>query len=161
MKTTDRRFVAIDEHGVAYDEQGEIISPSVADQSGYIAELESEINAILTDARAGLTPIPTPGAEWLPTARYTPGDTVTLGGVEYEALRYSRGQSPDTSSEHWRLVPTEPVYPAWADIADGTVITEGMIVTHDGVTWLCASQHIKSTVYKPKAGSSKWAVYTG
>lgn len=32
----------------------------------------------------------------------------------------------------------------------------GEIVTYNGATWQCTSQHIKSIVYKPKAGSSKW-----
>ena len=51
-------------------------------------------------------------------------------------------------------------YPAWSDIEDGTVIEVDTIVTYNGKTWQCTEQHIKSTVYKPKAGSSKWSEYT-
>lgn len=51
-------------------------------------------------------------------------------------------------------------YPAWGDIEDGTVIEVNTIVTYNGKTWQCTEQHIKSTVYKPKAGSSKWSEYT-
>ena len=51
-------------------------------------------------------------------------------------------------------------YPAWGDIEDGTVIEVDTIVTYNGKTWQCTEQHIKSTVYKPKAGSSKWSECT-
>ena len=42
---------------------------------------------------------------------------------------------------------------------DGAVITEDTIVTHEGKSWRCISQHIKSAVYRPKTGSSKWSEY--
>lgn len=45
---------------------------------------------------------------------------------------------------------------AWDTIEDGTVIYAGGIVSYNGKTWQCTEQHIKSTVYKPKAGSAKW-----
>ena len=57
---------------------------------------------------------------------------------------------------HWEIVPDIAPVTAWADIADGSVITEGTVVSQDGKMWVCISQHFKSTVYKPKAGSSKW-----
>ena len=121
--------------------------------------LETDLATVLSDARAGLTPIPTPGAEWSPTARYTTGDTATMDGVLYTAIKYSRGKSPADNPDCW-APPSAPTYQAWADITDGTVIADGTIVTHGGATWQCTSQHIKSMVYKPKAGSSKWQAYT-
>lgn len=121
--------------------------------------LETDLAAVLADARAGLAPIPTPGAEWSPTTRYTTGDTAMHGSVLYTAAKYSRGKSPADNPDCWAS-PSAPTYQVWGDITDGTVIAEGTIVTHGGATWVCTSQHIKSTVYKPKAGSSKWEAYT-
>lgn len=124
-----------------------------------LAELEAqgnEIVEILTAARAGLTPTPTQGAPWDAETRYIAGDTVEGG---YVALRYSRGKNPtDHLGTYWTLQTV--TYPAWSDIEDGTVIEVGTVVTYGGKTWRCTEQHIKSTVYKPKAGSSKWNEYT-
>lgn len=115
------------------------------------------VSDALTAARGQLTALPVDGEEWDAAKRYIAGDTVTAGGVEYVALRYSKGKNPlSADGGYWEVVPAEPVYQAWSDITDGTVITEDTIVTHDGATWRCISQHIKSTVYRPKTGSSKW-----
>lgn len=128
-------------------------------QATRLAELEAqgnEIVEILTAARAGLTPTPTQGAPWDAETRYIAGDTVEGG---YVALRYSRGKNPtDHLGTYWTLQTV--TYPAWSDIEDGTVIEVGTVVTYGGKTWRCTEQHIKSTVYKPKTGSSKWNEYT-
>lgn len=119
------------------------------------AALASDLNDVLTAARAGLVSVPTPGEAWSADLRYITGDTATVDGVSYTALKYSKGKNPPDSPNHWEVTQA-PSHPAWDSIEDGTVIMEGEIVTYDGATWQCTSQHIKSIVYKPKAGSSKW-----
>ena len=120
-----------------------------------IQEMKSDLNDVLTAARDGLVPAPTPGDAWSADLRYIAGDTATVDGISYTALRYSKGKNPPDSPNHWEVTQA-PSHPAWDSIEDGTVIMEGEIVTYDGATWQCTSQHIKSTVYKPKVGSSKW-----
>lgn len=120
-----------------------------------LAAIAADLNEVLIAAREGLVSIPTPGDAWSADLRYIAGDTATVDGVSYTALRYSKGKNPPDSPDYWAVTP-EPSYPAWDSIEDGTVIMEGEIVTYDGATWQCTSQHIKSIVYKPKAGSSKW-----
>lgn len=117
----------------------------------------SEIDDVLTAARVGLVPGPgpTPGEAWSADLRYITGDTATVDGVSYTALKYSKGKNPPDSPNHWEVTQA-PSYPAWDSIEDGTVIMEGEIVTYNGATWQCTSQHIKSNVYKPKSSSSKW-----
>ena len=120
-----------------------------------LAAIAADLNEVLIAAREGLVSIPTPGDAWSAELRYIAGDTATVDGISYTALRYSKGKNPPDSPDYWEVTP-EPSYPAWDSIEDGTVIMEGEIVTYNGATWQCTSQHIKSTVYKPKAGSSKW-----
>lgn len=120
-----------------------------------LAAIAADLNEVLIAARDGLVPVPTPGDAWSADLRYIAGDTATVDGVSYTALRYSKGKNPPDSPDYWAVTP-EPSYPAWDSIEDGTVIKEGEIVTYNGATWQCTSQHIKSTVYKPKDGSSKW-----
>ena len=120
-----------------------------------LAAIAADLNEVLIAAREGLVSIPTPGDAWSAELRYIAGDTATVDGISYTALRYSKGKNPPDSPDYWEVTP-EPSYPAWDSIEDGTVIKEGEIVTYNGATWQCTSQHIKSTVYKPKAGSSKW-----
>ena len=119
------------------------------------AALASDLNDVLTAARAGLVSVPTPGDAWSAELRYIAGDTATVDGISYTALKYSKGKNPPDSPNHWEITKVSS-YPAWDSIEDGTVIMEGEIVTYDGATWQCISQHIKSTVYNPKASSSKW-----
>lgn len=119
------------------------------------AALASDLNDVLTAARAGLVSVPTPGEAWSADLRYITGDTATVDGVSYTALKYSKGKNPPDSPNHWEVTQA-PSYPAWDSIEDGTVIMEGEIVTYNGATWQCTSQHIKSNVYKPKSSSSKW-----
>lgn len=123
-------------------------------QSRLVA-IAADLNEVLIAAREGLVSIPTPGDAWSAELRYIAGDTATVDGISYTALRYSKGKNPPDSPDYWEVTP-EPSYPAWDSIEDGTVIKEGEIVTYNGATWQCTSQHIKSTVYKPKDGSSKW-----
>lgn len=125
-------------------------------QATRLAELEAqgnEIVEILTAARAGLISTPTQGAPWNAETRYIAGDTVEGG---YVALKYSRNKPPAENLGTYWAVQTV-TYPAWSDIEDGTVIEVGTVVTYGGKTWRCTEQHIKSTVYKPKTGSSKWS----
>ena len=120
-----------------------------------LADAHDELEQLLADARASLTPTPTQGAPWDAETRYITGDTVE----GYIALRYSRNKPPaENLGTYWAVQAV--TYPAWGDIEDGTVIEVGTIVTYNGKTWQCTEQHIKSTVYKPKAGSSKWSEYT-
>lgn len=120
-----------------------------------LAAIAADLNEVLIAAREGLVSIPTPGDAWSAELRYIAGDTATVDGISYTALRYSKGKNPPDSPNHWEITQVSS-YPAWDSIEDGTVIMEGEIVTYDGATWQCTSQHIKSIVYKPKAGSSKW-----
>lgn len=120
-----------------------------------LAAIAADLNEVLIAAREGLVSIPTPGDAWSAELRYITGDTATVDGVSYTALKYSKGKNPPDSPNHWEVT-QEPAYPAWDSIEDGTVIKEGEIVTYDGATWQCTGQHIKSNVYKPKSGSSKW-----
>lgn len=127
----------------------------VAVRKAEIEAHETDLVEVLTAARAGLTPTPTQGAPWDAETRYIAGDTVE----GYVALRYSRGKNPtDHLGAYWAVQTV--TYPAWSDIEDGTVIEADTIVTYNGKTWRCTEQHIKSTVYKPKAGSTKWSEYT-
>lgn len=120
-----------------------------------LAAIAADLNEVLIAAREGLVSIPTPGDAWSAELRYIAGDTATVDGVSYTAVRYSKGKNPPDSPDYWEVTP-EPSYPAWDSIEDGTVIMEGEIVTYNGATWQCTSQHIKSNVYKPKSSSSKW-----
>ena len=76
--------------------------------------------------------------------------------LSYEdVIRYVKLQS---NGIYWK----ENVTPhlVWNDIEDGTIIAEDTVVVYDGKTWKCTSQHIKSSVYKPRTGSSKWVEVT-
>lgn len=118
-----------------------------------LADAHAELEQLLADARASLIPTPTQGAPWDAETRYIAGDTVEGG---YVALKCSRNKPPAANLGTYWAVQTV-TYPAWGDIDDGTVIEVDTIVTYNGKTWQCTEQHIKSTVYKPKAGSTKWA----
>lgn len=117
--------------------------------------LSEELDNVIQEAREGLTPIPQPGEAWDAKKNHTTGDTVTDGGLLYVALRYSKGKRPSEHPEVWE-VKAAPTLPAWSSIPDGTIIYSGDEVTHGGKNWRCAMQHTKSTVYTPKAGSSRW-----
>lgn len=121
-----------------------------------LAETQGEFESLLSDTRNNLVSIPVQGAEWSAEMRYIAGDTVEGG---YIALKYNRNKPPAANLGTYWAVQTV-TYPAWSDIEDGTVIEVDAIVTYNGKTWRCTEQHIKSTVYKPKAGSSKWSEYT-
>lgn len=121
-----------------------------------IAEAHSELDGLIAAARQSLISPPSQGAPWDAETRYIAGDTVEGG---YVALKYSRNKPPAANLGTYWAVQTV-TYPAWGDIEDGTVIEVDTIVTYNGKTWQCTEQHIKSTVYKPKTGSSKWSEYT-
>lgn len=120
-----------------------------------LADAHSELDGLIAAARQSLISPPSQGAPWNAEARYIAGDTVE----GYVALKYSRNKPPAANLGTYWAVQTV-TYPAWSDIEDGTVIEVDTIVTYNGKTWQCTEQHIKSTVYKPKAGSSKWSEYT-
>ena len=120
-----------------------------------IAEAHSELDGLIAAARQSLISPPPQGAPWDAETRYIAGDTVE----GYVALKYSRNKPPAANLGTYWAVQTV-TYPAWGDIEDGTVIEVNTIVTYNGKTWQCTEQHIKSTVYKPKAGSTKWSEYT-
>lgn len=117
-----------------------------------LEEVRTELAETIAAARNNLISPPEQGAAWNAETRYTAGDTVEGG---YVALKYSRNKPPAANlGTYWTLQTV--TYPAWGDIEDGTVIEADTIVTYNGKTWRCTEQHIKSTVYKPKAGSTKW-----
>ncbi len=121
-----------------------------------LEEARTELAETIAAARDNLISPPEQGAPWNAETRYTAGDTVEGG---YIALRYNRNKNPaDYLGVYWEHDAAEIV--AWDSIEDGTVIYEGGIVSYGGKNWICTAQHIKSTVYKPKAGSSKWSEYT-
>lgn len=117
--------------------------------------------SIISNIRNNLVSLPEQGEEWNELKSYITGDVVMLDGVSYTALRYSRGKNPAEYPDKWTLTQTETEYGAWADIEDGSVITEGTTVSHNGKNWICVSQHIKSSVYSPRAISTKWEEITG
>ena len=122
------------------------------------ATLRAEVKnfeTVLTETRSGLLKAPINGEPWDKTLNYV-NETCTDGGVTYKSLRYNKDKRPSENPDFWEVVPDTAPVTAWSDIADGSVITEGTVVSQDGKIWVCISQHFKSTVYKPKAGSSKW-----
>lgn len=119
------------------------------------ARAETEEN-IIASIRDNLISAPEAGEEWNEYKSYIAGDTVLYEGVSYTAVKYSRGKSPADNPDRWTLTPTEAEIIAWADIEDGSVIEEGLVVTHNGKTWVCIAQHIKSSVYSPRSVSTKW-----
>lgn len=112
--------------------------------------------SIITGIRNNLVSVPEQGETWNEKKSYITGDVVTLDGVSYTATHYSRGKSPEAYPDKWTLTPTEETYGAWADIEDGSVITEGTKVSHNDKSWVCVAQHIKSSVYSPRTNSTKW-----
>lgn len=134
----------------------EVVTVEEFSGAALIAEAHSELDGLIAAARQSLISPPSQGAPWNAEARYTVGDTVEGG---YVALKYSRNKPPAANLGTYWAVQTV-TYPTWDDIEDGTVIEVDTIVTYNGKTWQCTEQHIKSTVYKPKAGSSKWSEYT-
>ena len=120
-----------------------------------ISEMRGDLNEVLQQAREGLVPIPVQGDEWSSELRYITGDVALLNGVSYTALKYSKGKRPDESPKHWART-QDPAPAEWDSIEDGTIIEVGTRVLYEGVVWECTSQHIKSPVYRPKGGSSKW-----
>lgn len=129
-------------------------------RASILAEVEAKNaeteESIISGIRENLVSLPVEGEEWNSRKSYITGDVVTFDGASYTAIHFSRGKSPASYPDKWTPTPTEAEIGAWADIADGTVIVEGTTVTYDGKTWVCTQQHIKSTVYKPKAISTKW-----
>lgn len=123
------------------------------------ARAESE-ESIISSIRNNLVSVPEQGEEWDEKKSYITGDVVTLDGVSYTATHYSRGKSPASYPDKWTLTPTEEEIGAWADIADGSIITEGTKVTHNGKSWVCVAQHFKSSVYSPRTNSTKWEEIT-
>lgn len=119
-------------------------------------EIEEREANIFESIRNNLVSVPEAGAEWDERKNYISGDTVTEAGVLYVATRYSRGKKPSENPDRWQIVQDEAEVGAWADIADGSIVEEGTIVTHNGKTWVCIAQHFKSSVYSPRAVSTKW-----
>lgn len=117
-----------------------------------MAAATGELDEMIVAARDGLVAVPTQGSAWNAETRYMAGDTVEGG---YVALRYNRGKEPSQYlGVYWEIQEDEVI--EWESIEDGTILYEGGVVSYDGVIWICTSQHMKSTVYKPKDGSSKW-----
>lgn len=122
-----------------------------------ISEMRGDLSDVLQQAREGLVPIPVQGDEWSSELRYITGDVALLNGVSYTALKYSKGKRPDESPKHWART-QDPAPAEWDNIEDGTIIEVGRRVAYKGRVWECIEQHFKSTVYRPKDGSTKWKV---
>ena len=123
--------------------------------------LRSEVASfeqVLSDTRAGLTPVPKDGAEWDKALAYTTGTTATYKGVTYEALRFSRGMQPDISPEHWAEKKVEAAVTSWDDDPSGFAYVVGDKRTRIGMTFVCIKAHTKSTVRMPLDGSQWWEV---
>lgn len=123
------------------------------------AKAETE-ESIVTNIRNNLVSIPEQGEEWNEKKSYIAGDTVIFEGVSYTATHYSRGKSPAYNPNKWTLTPSTDEIRAWGDIPDGEIIEEGVTVTYKGKTWVCTAQHFKSSVYSPRAVSTKWEEVT-
>ena len=121
-----------------------------------LKEQAKSFEQTLKEVREGLVPLPVAGENWRNTANYITGDTVVYLSATYTALKYNKDKSPDVNPDFWEVAETVPSAIAWSDISDGSVITEGTQVTQDGFVWICIMQHLKSTVYKPKDGSTRW-----
>ena len=123
--------------------------------------LKSEVASfeqVLKETREGLTAAPKEGAAWDKTLAYTTGMTATFDGKTYEALRFSRGNQPDISPEHWAVKIVEAAPLVWLDLDSGHAFVVGDKVTHIGLTFACIKAHTKSTVRQPLDGSQWWEV---
>ena len=109
----------------------------------------------LIDTRSNAREIPKDGDAWYKDRLYTQGMTATFGGLTWVALKWSLGKQPDISPEHWE-VEKKAELPTWDSLPEGQPVLEGVRVMHCGAEWVCIMQHIKSTVYKPKDGSTRW-----
>lgn len=129
------------------------------------AALEDAESNAYQAAREGLTAIPQPGEAWHDKKRYIRGDTVTDGGMLYEALRYSRGRQPSQSPEHWRIKPAAPTGPRWEDDVSGHTYVAGDYRTYDldgdaelRKLYRCKQGHKKALVRRPAPISDYWEV---
>ena len=128
---------------------------TIIEQAETIKQADVTLENILADERAGLVPLPVQGEEWDKAKRYIAGDLVMSKGVAYIAERFSQGEPPVDNPKYWMVKPDVATYPMWSELPEG-VVEEGVRCTEAGKDWECIMQHIKSTVYKPKDGSSRW-----
>ena len=119
-------------------------------------EILSEQQQELRDL--GISVTPTPGALYDPEMRYLRDDTCIsrVDGKTYKALRYLKDQSPEDFPQFWEEVPSTAVYLAWVDDPEMFQFYEGDLRTHEGFLWESQTQHLKSSVTRPRDGSSHW-----
>lgn len=92
-------------------------------------------------------------AAWDPNERYVTGDQVT----GYIALRFSRGKKPEENlGTYWSPKSDVKTPVDWESIPNRSTIERLTLVTCDGKTWVCVAPHLKSLVFRPKVGSTKW-----
>jgi len=127
-----------------------------------LKETEQNFEQLLKDTRDGLAPVPKNGEPWKVNLAYTTTMTCTHTGSTWEALKFTRGNEPGSSPNHWKVKEVEK-YPLWTSFSDGTVIygkdsddKPAQIVEDQGYIWICLVQHFKSTMYRPKDGSTRW-----
>lgn len=118
------------------------------------------LEQVLRDTRDGLEPIPVKGEPYRATANYTTGDEVTVDGIIFIALVYSKGKSPPEHPTLWEVKKPEVEVLVWLDIDSGHPFEVGDRVTHIGLTFACIRAHTKSTVRQPLDGSQWWEAVT-
>ncbi len=123
-------------------------------------ELEIAMETYTKHQRLKAGEAPTEGANWSENIRYLKDEVVTglVTGSKYKALKQSKNKPPEDNPSLWELLSDTPSYTNWDDIGDGTVIEKDTIVHYPtgGQLWKCSKQHVKSAVYEPKEGSSRW-----
>ena len=141
----------------------EKLEEAVAEKDAELAALRAEtavsLEQVIKEQRDKLVSVPVPGEEYRREANYITGDEITLDGVTYVATHFNNGKSPTENPDLWEIKPDTVKYPVWSETPDGTIIYEGDIYEEAGTLWQCMMQHMKSTVYKPKDGSSRWVKY--
>ena len=127
------------------------------------AELAMEVEAlnlgmeqVIEGARQGLLKAPNVGDKWSAAFNYIVGDPAVEDGVQYEATHYNKGKRPGEHPECWAVM--ENALPEWDSFPEMHQFNEGDWVSHDGEAWVCIDLCTKTNFFKPKTGSSKWAV---
>ena len=139
------------------------LEETVAEKDAELAVLRAEtamtLEQIIKEQRDKLVSVPVPGEKYRLEGNYITGDEVVQNGVTYISKCFNHGKPPEDNPDCWEVKPDVVKYPVWSETADGTIIYEGDIYEEAGVLWQCTMQHMKSAVYKPKDGSTRWVRY--
>ncbi len=113
-----------------------------------------------------LTSIPQPGELYREKTTYILGDSVTgSDGIEYVYIldKARKGKDPtlpENIGVYWKVKPVSPEYQEWDSYPELFEFSKNYITSHNSLLWICDKQHLKSVLYEPKEGSSRWSIYT-